>query len=96
MSKVYVTKKSAEGSYQCWFWCPGCGHSHAFTMPHWTWNGDENKPSFQPSLMCNKGRRSLQCHSVVTDGVINFCSDSHHHLAGKSVAMEDWKGFGRG
>lgn len=28
------------------------------------------------------------CHSVVVDGVINFCADSTHEFAGKSVPME--------
>jgi hypothetical protein len=27
------------------------------------------------------------CHVVVTDGVLNFCEDSTHSLAGKSVPM---------
>lgn len=28
------------------------------------------------------------CHSVITNGMINFCPDSTHELAGKSVPME--------
>lgn len=28
------------------------------------------------------------CHSVITDGVINFCGDCSHELAGKSIPME--------
>jgi hypothetical protein len=32
--------------------------------------------------------RPYCCHSVVTDGVINFCADCTHELAGKSVPMQ--------
>lgn len=28
------------------------------------------------------------CHSVITDGVIHFCGDCTHELAGKAVPME--------
>ena len=30
-----------------------------------------------------------RCHCFVRDGVIEFCSDSEHAMAGKSVAMVD-------
>lgn len=32
--------------------------------------------------------RTLLCHSFVRDGVIEFCSDSQHEMAGKSVKLE--------
>jgi hypothetical protein len=29
------------------------------------------------------------CHYILTDGVLNFCGDSTHSLAGKSVPLEE-------
>lgn len=34
--------------------------------------------------------KPLRCHSVVTDGVIHYCADCSHELAGKAVPMEDF------
>lgn len=31
-----------------------------------------------------------RCHSVVTDGMIAYCKDCTHELAGKTVPMEDF------
>lgn len=31
-----------------------------------------------------------RCHSHVTDGMINYCADSTHALAGKTIPMEDF------
>ncbi len=30
------------------------------------------------------------CHSVITDGIINFCPDSTHALRGQSIFMEEF------
>ena len=90
-TKVYKTEE-IDGIFQCWFFCPGCKNSHAFTMPRWSWNGSLEAPSFQPSLMCNRGMES-QCHCIVTDGFINYCADSWHSLRGTTVPMPDWEGW---
>ena len=98
--KIYQTEPASDGTFQCWFFCPGCQNHHAFTIggpagasPRWTWNGSLESPTFHPSLMCNRPHPESQCHSVVTDGVINFCADCHHALAGQSVPMPDWEGW---
>jgi hypothetical protein len=31
-----------------------------------------------------------RCHSVVTNGMISFCADSTHALAGQTVRLEDF------
>lgn len=81
--------KVEQHGNQYWFWCPGCKHSHAFTIPPWTFNGDLNSPTFTPSLMCNGHDAAIRCHSIVTAGKINFCVDSCHSLAGQTVEMEE-------
>lgn len=46
---------------QVWTWCPGCHMMHPFTIESdgklnkgttWQWNGDLEKPTFSPSLLC--------------------------------------------
>lgn len=31
------------------------------------------------------------CHVVITNGMLNYCADSAHAYAGKSIPMTDWK-----
>lgn len=72
------------------FHCPGCGYSHPFHVPHWTWNKSLDKPTFTPSLMCNRDDPSRRCHSFVTDGKIQFLNDCYHDLKGQTVEIPDW------
>jgi len=76
---------------QYWFWCPGCEYSHAFTVPPWKFNGDLQKPTFTPSLLCNASYPQSRCHSFVREGKIQFCNDCHHKLAGKTVPLPEFK-----
>lgn len=73
------------------FKCPGCGCEHPFKIkgdgPLWTWNGSMERPTFWPSLLVFKDRPDLRCHSMVTDGKIMFCADSHHALKGQKVDL---------
>jgi hypothetical protein len=36
------------------------------------------------------------CHSFIRDGKIEFLTDCFHGLAGQTVEMPDWHGFGDG
>lgn len=79
------------------FWCPGCRRPHPYRVaaspwdkpgtPVWTFNGDLTKPSFSPSLLvlCSDGK--TECHLFLTDGVLSYCGDSAHALAGQSVPL---------
>lgn len=78
------------------FHCPGCECAHPLEIeaPNgtgWTWNGSMEAPTFRPSLFCNRDiPHAVQCHSWITDGYIQFLSDSSHKLAGKNVEIPDW------
>ena len=76
------------------FHCPGCQYGHSFEVGGsdggWTWNGSFDKPTFSPSLLCNKDSPKYCCHSFVTDGAILFLSDCWHSLAGQTVELPDW------
>ena len=75
------------------FHCPRCGHGHAVTVngeknscgATWKWNGSLDKPTFTPSLNIVG-----YCHSIVTDGKIQFLADCTHALAGQTVDLPDW------
>lgn len=68
------------------FFCPGCNNFHLFDQ-RWAWNGSLELPTFSPSLLCdpNGDRR---CHLFVRDGKLEYLSDCHHALAGKTITME--------
>jgi hypothetical protein len=83
------------------FWCPGCKKPHPYRVlrhpnepvntPVWDFNGDVERPTFSPSLLVNaSGKYGKRCHLFLTDGQLQFCSDSEHALAGQTVPCPDW------
>lgn len=84
MAKLRIGKDN-DGQPRYFFYCPGCKNYHMFDG-RWQWNGDMDKPTFSPSLLCGHtvGRR---CHSFVRDGKIEFLDDCHHELAGQTIDM---------
>lgn len=52
----------------------------------WTFDGNTESPTFTPSFRISDRAGSV-CHFVLTKGVLNFCSDSTHGMAGKSVPL---------
>lgn len=89
------------------FWCPGCNAAHQINVfddplrqgPLWEYNGNVDAPTFRPSIFVNppgrlKNPGADMCHSFVTDGRIQFLGDSTHWLAGQTVALPDWPGWG--
>jgi len=85
-------KRCHEGIAYYIFWCPGCECGHVYCVgtgsrTTWNFNGDINKPTFTPSLLNH--REGWRCHLFLTDGVINYCGDCTHSLAGLTVGMID-------
>ncbi len=87
----------AEVGTSYWFWCPGCDEAHQFRVmtdgsrPSWTFDGNMEKPTFSPSLLYPT--KPVKCHLFVRAGVIEFCGDSQHKLAGQKVPLPelpDW------
>jgi hypothetical protein len=85
---------------QYYFHCAGCGNDHAFTVgptvagwgdARWSFNGSFDRPTFSPSLLCNKDYPESRCHSVVTDGKIAYQGDCWHALKGQTVDLPDWE-----
>ena len=86
------------------FRCPGCMREHAIQHgsnfgPNWGWNGSLTKPTFTPSVLVTyegidagqNGAPPAVCHSFVTDGRIQYLSDSSHALAGQTVELQAWE-----
>lgn len=79
------------------FWCPGCKHYHWFNVvadehpkgEKWSFNGNMDKPTFSPSLLHDEPMESgKRCHLHVQDGIIKYCGDCSHALAGKEVPLQ--------
>jgi Family of unknown function (DUF6527) len=63
--------------------------------PNWTWNGSIEAPTLCPSILTqwqagdgngNPGP-DIVCHSWVTNGMVEFLSDSTHSLAGQTMPL---------
>lgn len=96
MPKLWTKHKTDESIESVAFLCPGCGCGHMVHIapernPHtgasWTWNGDMERPTFNPSVLLASG--SPRCHSFVRNGQIEFLSDCTHTLAGQIVPLPD-------
>lgn len=94
MGKLLTSKLLSMGN-SIYFHCPGCNMLHPYRVkgevsePMWVWNENVDRPTFSPSLLVNPGDPSSTCHLFVTDGKIQYCSDSFHDLKGKTVEMVD-------
>ena len=74
--------------------CPGCKSRHLipdWQRAQWEFNGDFNNPTLWPSVRHSwklpTGERV--CHYFIKDGKIEYCSDSFHVLAGKTVDLPE-------
>lgn len=75
------------------FLCPGCGMMHKIPVsgeaPLWSWNGNTEKPSFNPSILVQWSWFDQEkmadmekiCHFFIKNGSIIFCADCTHSRA---------------
>ena len=62
--------------------------------PIWTFNNDFDKPTFTPSLKeyythPETKAEITTCHSIVTNGNIQFCADCEHELKNQTLPLEE-------
>lgn len=62
-----VLRKSTSGFI---WWCPGCRSAHHINVgsgsgPQWTWNGDADRPSFQPSVLVRGIRQDMTTEELI-------------------------------
>lgn len=89
------------------FVCPGCQGDegkgsgihvlpvqYADGRPSWTWNGDLEKPTLEPSIMTRWGLDGKNvCHSFLRNGVFEYLGDCTHKYANQHVPippLPDW------
>jgi hypothetical protein len=98
-SPVVERVDGQSGSLAYWFWCPACDTHHCFCTkrsdeengPIWQFNDDVFKPTFAPSLRVSYGNKpdsKPMCHLFLRNGVIEYCNDSGHKLAGQKIPCE--------
>lgn len=61
----------------------------------WEWNRDTEKPTISPSIKTTTydgDQPDIVCHSFVRNGMVEFCSDCTHELAGQKVELLDVEG----
>lgn len=89
---------SEDGQHMSWgFHCPGCGYGHAFKVaapagwkgPIWSFNGDRDRPTFEPSLLVNGSDPARRCHLFLRDGQVQYLNDCHHELRGQTLPLSD-------
>lgn len=77
-------------------YCPGCEKNHfIYTNPKfssivWGFNGDSEKPTFTPSLLCNPDKEASRCHSFITNGHIQFLGDCFHDLKNQTIELTEY------
>lgn len=82
--------------------CPGCKHRHNILVNTWSFNGDYENPTFNPSILVYsewQGKRTHHCHSFIKDGRIQFLNDCEHSLAGTTVdlpTVSEWEAIFEG
>jgi hypothetical protein len=70
------------------YFCEGCGHIHAVSPTIHSFNGDYDRPTFRPSVLCNWNPEKI-CHAWVTDGKIQYLDDCFHHLKGQTIDLPE-------
>lgn len=83
-------RDAGDGMYM--HWCPGCNARHLINVGEpnangaiWSFDGHTERPTFSPSINIVGS-----CHYFITEGQIQFCADSAHALAGKTVELPDF------
>lgn len=77
-------------------YCPACEHIHqiAVVQPfkngaQWSFNGDFDRPTFNPSIAIAAQIPTARCHYFIRDGKIEYCGDCYHDLSGQVVDLPD-------
>lgn len=99
MGKKVSPFEDGNGCKGYHFHCEGCDSAHVVyvtgnDVPNWSFNGNEEKPTFKPSILARwtEGieEKKMVCHSFVTDGRIKYLNDCTHNLKGKTVELLDF------
>jgi hypothetical protein len=107
MGQVSAKLRKTEHGFM--HWCAGCDDLHHINVaphhegkrPNWSFDGDIEKPTFNPSVLHRWGKNvdpnfveespdeSGICHYFIRAGHIEYCGDCTHELKGRTVALPD-------
>ena len=62
---------------------------HTISFPGWTFNGDYESPTIQPSIKFEHPSYGIVCHSYVTSGKIQYLTDCTHGFGGQTLDLLD-------
>lgn len=84
-----IQARSHDGKTMYTFYCQACETIHRFD-DSWQYDGNSDKPTVNPSVLVfrNRNKQTL-CHLFIKNGMIQYCSDSPHKLAGQTVELLD-------
>lgn len=90
MSQVSSKLRRCETGYL--HWCPACEELHILPDT-WTFDGNLETPTFgigmpRPSFR-HWDNAGWVCHYVLTNGMLSYCSDCSHTLAGKITHLPE-------
>lgn len=88
-------KKSSGIKYFSWF-CPGCKMNHGANCDPdnygaWTYENENGKITIKPSLLIryeNQSGEKTICHSDITDGMVEYKSDTTHEFKGMKIQLQ--------
>lgn len=82
-------KRATDGKIL--FECPGCKCDHGVDE-RWTFNRDFINPTFYPSVHVHYELKKgvFCCHSFVTNGKIEYLSDTTHEFSGMTIDLPEY------
>lgn len=86
VDSVQVSSKLRRSTTGLMCWCPACEEMHPLP-DSWTFDGNLESPTFSPSFKHTTS--NTVCHYVLTAGVLNYCGDCTHAMAGQSVPLPE-------
>lgn len=91
--KIKTFSSDADGTDRKYllYWCPGCKSRHTVVIEGpdaLTWNGSYDSPTIDENLVRFGPRGSrYRCHTLMTDGLLEFQADCSHALADRTVPL---------
>lgn len=102
--KMAKVKRYGNEEQNLWYFeCLGCNCNHVFSSDAHTFNGNVDKPTIIPSILCTGNvsarekdiyphdSKPINCHSYITDGKIQYLGDCWHELKGQTIELPDLK-----
>jgi len=92
LSRKLRSLQAVNGRAGLAYWCQGCDGIHTILIdgkgsPNWHWDGNKDKPTFQPSVLLRSPDRT--CHTYVRNGIVTFLPDCTHKYKGTDQPLPD-------